>query len=153
MSEHVACSWVEVECNGQRWQVAPLYIGPVGIGEAAELAKAHGCELPSPELVDAIWHAADLKVEPLPRQHNGTVAQMASPEVYMDQARRLEAQLAGRSFRLIAGTHKDVVIRNGRVGLYGWHRMNGKPIQPFFAGHALSWKDYSQGLRLAKRVT
>jgi hypothetical protein len=42
---------------------------------------------------------------------------------------------------------------DGKVGIYGWHRLNGEPIQgttPYF-GHAMSWRDYSQGLRLCKR--
>lgn len=149
--------WILVPCAGVNWLVAPVYIAPVGIGEALELAHANGCELPSPELVDAIWQAADLKVEPLPRDaesnppNDYTPRGMSSFEVYADQAARIHEQYAGKDFKLIAGTHKDVCIRNGKVGLYGWHHLNGKVIQPFFGGHALAWKDYSQGLRLVRR--
>lgn len=146
------CVWSRVECAGIVWLVAPIYIAPVGIGEALRVASANGCELPSPELVDAIWEAADLKVPPLPRKHNGTPAQMSSDAVYADQAARIHAQYEGLDFKLIAGTHKDVCIRGGKVGLYGWHQLSGKVLQPFFAGHALAWKDYSQGLRLVKRA-
>lgn len=145
-------AWVEVTCKGQRWLVAPTYLAPVGIGEALALARANDAELPTPELVDAIWEAADLKVSPLPRKHDGTPRTMSSPEAYADQKRRIDEQIAGRRFRLLVGTHKDVVLKDGKVGLYGWHRPDGSIIQPFYAGHAPAWKDYSQGLRLSRRA-
>lgn len=58
---------------------------------------------------------------------------------------------------LIAGHKKDVVIaaalasKPGRVGIYGWHRLDGRPIQSFYTGHLDSWVDYSHGLRLVHR--
>lgn len=143
---------VPVECNGVTWLVAPIYYAPVSIGQAVKLASDLGFELPSPELVDAIWQAADLKLDPLPRKHNGTIAEMATEAVYLDQGKRIEAQIADRSFHLLAGAFKDVVMHKGKVGLYGWHRSNGVPIQPFYGGHAPAWIDYSQGLRLVKRA-
>lgn len=143
---------VPVECNGVTWLVAPVYYAPVSIGQAVSLAADLGYELPSPELVDAIWKAADLKLEPLPRRHNGTIAEMATEAVYLDQGKRIGAQIADRAFHLLAGAFKDVVVYKGKVGLYGWHRLNGIPIQPYYAGHSPSWIDYSQGLRLVKRA-
>jgi hypothetical protein len=145
--------WPRVELGGQVYRIAPVYVAPVGIGEAIEIARAYSCELPSPALVDAIWEAADLRLEPLPRKHDGTPRTMASKAAYDDQARRIEEQIAGREFCLLAGTHKDVSKRKDSIGLYGWHRSDGRIIQPFFSGHALAWKDYSQGLRLVKRHT
>ncbi len=140
---------VEVVCDGVRWLVAPRYIAPVGIGEAATLAEQHGCELPSPALVDAIWRAADLKVAPIPMSPN----RGDDPAQAAEHQAKVDAQIADRTFGLLAGTNKDVVrASDGRIGLYGWHRLDGTPIQPFFAGHALSWKDYSQGLRLVRRI-
>jgi hypothetical protein len=140
--------------DGTQWDVSDMYLAPVSIGESERIAKEEGCELPSAALVDAIWQAADLKVAPLPRSHNGTIQQMATPAVYADQAVRIVKQIEGRVFTLLAGTHKDVVRcpRTGRVGLYGWHRLDGRVIQPLFTGHAASWIDYSQGLRLCRRL-
>lgn len=137
---------VEVVCGGVKWMVAAEYIYPVGIGEAVEIAKAQGCELPTPALVDAIWKAADLKVEPVPMAPN----RGDSAGQFLDHRHHVEGQLAGKSFKLVAGTHKDVVAG---PGLYGWHRLDGVPIQPLYTGHDASWKDYSQGLRLCRRVT
>ena len=58
---------------------------------------------------------------------------------------------------LVAGHKKDVVIANkvfkmpGKVAIYGWHKPDGKPIQPLYTGHAASWVDYSHGIRLVSR--
>lgn len=144
--------WTKVQYGGRVWEVAPSYIAPVGIGEAARIAAANGAELPTPGLVDAIWQAADLKLDPLPRQHDGTPATMASPVVYDDQLNLIRDQIGGQKFRLMAGSHKDVVIdpRTGKLGLYGWHRRDGSVWQPLYTNHSPEWIDYSQGLRLVR---
>ncbi len=121
---------VPVDCDGVTWLVAPLYVAPIGIGQAAELAAALGYELPTPALVDAIWRAADLKVPPhrMLRAHDGV--HMNTPELAAEQAEAIAAFLAergiqglGRDYRLLAGAFKDVVRdpATGKVGLYGWH--------------------------------
>ncbi len=57
----------------------------------------------------------------------------------------------------MAGHKKDVVIANrlfktrGKVAIYGWHKPDGKPIQPLYTGHAASHVDYSHGIRLVSR--
>jgi hypothetical protein len=125
----------------------------VGIQEAADLAKQNGCELPTPALVDAIWKHADLRIQPRPQQFKKwTLAEMTDPEVYKRQQEYIDSQLDGKTWTLIAGTHKDIVAHNKKLGLYGWHQLNGKPIQPFYSGHTTTHKDYSQGLRLTKKV-
>ena len=154
VKDHTFEEWPVVECQGVKWHVCPDYVGGVGIGEAINLAKSKGCELPSPALVEAIWKAADLKIEPMPRQFKlWTQDEMSSPAVMADQAKKIEAAVGGRPYTLLAGSHKDVVVVNGKYGLYGWHRLNGDIIQPFYAKHALAWRDYSQGLRLCRRLS
>lgn len=173
---------VPVEYQGEMWLVSPQYIGPVGIGEAFDLAKSLGLSLPSPGLVDAIWRAADLHVMPPTRASDGTPKTMSSPAVYADQKNRIDALVGGRPFTLLAGTHKDVVLgdamsfassggnglKPGKPGLYGWHSEAaslpgialhapvtpgpGQVIQQPFGGHGLDWKDYSQGLRLVRKA-
>lgn len=39
-----------------------------------------------------------------------------------------------------------------RVAIYGWHKLNGKAIQPLYTGHINWWVDYSQGIRLIYRT-
>ncbi len=146
--------WVRLRVSDQLWEVSATYIAPVALDEAARLAREYDADLPTPELVDAIWHEADLKLAPQPRSHDGTAQAMASEHVYQEQQIRIDQQVNGRAFRLLAGSHKDVVRdpATGRLGLYGWHQPNGVVIQPLYTGHRHDWIDYSQGLRLCRRV-
>ena len=34
-----------------------------------------------------------------------------------------------------------------RVAIYGWHRLNGQPIQPLSLVHGNKYADYSHGVR------
>lgn len=157
--------FVELEHAGDTWLVCPVYVGPIGIGQARDVAKQLGCELPTPGLVDAIWRAADLKIDAtkmIVSNHDGTPRTMNSPEVHARQCEKIAREVAGRAlgkdFFLLAGAFKDVVQRINpstgapQIGLYGWHRASGAPIQSFYGGHAMAWQDYSQGLRLCRRV-
>ena len=153
--------FVEVEHDGETWLVCPVYVAPVSIGQARDLAKQFGCELPSPGLVDAIWRAADCKIDAsdmaftAEQGNDFTARTMNSPETHAYQAEKLAKLVGSRSlgveFKLLAGAFKDVVMSGGKIGLYGYHRANGKVIQGFYSGHALAWGDYSQGLRLCRR--
>lgn len=155
--------WPTLEFEGRTYAIAPRYIGGVGIAEAQKLATDQGCILPSVAMVQAIYSLADCKLNALKfvRQHDGTARTMASPAVMRSQEERvanaIEAweEVNGRA-RLVAGTHKDVIFdtpKGGtkpKLGLYGWQKAGGTPIQPPFYGHAGAWKDYSQGARLVK---
>ncbi len=151
--------FVEVVHAGVIWLVCPVYVAPIGIGQAKDLAAKFGCELPSPELVDAIWKQADLKIDgnkmvfSAADGNDFTMRTMNAPETHALTAEKLGALVTayGKPYKLLAGAFKDVVMSGGRPGLYGWHQANGKVIQPFYAGHALSWADYSQALRLVRR--
>jgi hypothetical protein len=83
-------------------------------------------------------------------KHDGTTKTMDSEAAHAAAAAAVGAQI-NKSYRLLAGAYKDVVEINGQVGLYGWHDLQGHPIQGFFAGHSRGWRDYSQGLRLVRR--
>jgi hypothetical protein len=70
----------------------------------------------------------------------------------------IEGQRKGRA-GLIAGIKKDVVQtaklnsypKHDRVAIYGWHKPDGKPIQPLYTGHVNWYVDYSHGIRLVSR--
>lgn len=154
-SEAIDDAWARLTFDdGQVWEVTRRQIAPVGIGEALAMAQAEGLDLPSPAMIDAIWQSADLKITPRPRSFkHWTAAEMNDPTVHADQLANIENQIAGQDFVLLVGAYKDVVRGpDGRVGLYGWHQLNGKPIQPYFTGHGMDWIDYSQGLRLVRKV-
>lgn len=141
--------WAELEHDGVLWRVAPTGVGPIAIDRGAELAAAMGWELPTPELVDAIWEAADLRIEPITMSPNlGN-----SPAQFAEHEAKLRAAIAGRPFRLLAGSHKDIAQKDGRVGLYGMHRLSGRRWQDFYDLHVPEWIDYSQRVRGCYRAT
>jgi len=135
---------------------ADYFLTPLTPAMAQRIADLLHCGLPTRKMVDEIYAAAAVKLEPAPIppsaamttvpvfiQHNATVL-----------AQR-KAQLAARG-ELVAGHKKDVVISArlaaapGKVAIYGWHQLDGKPIQPLYTGHADTWADYSHGVRLVQ---
>jgi N-acetyl-anhydromuramyl-L-alanine amidase AmpD len=157
--------WRRILYHGTEYMVSPIYIAPVGIGQADDLATLLGCELPTPGLVDMIWMTADLKIDAtkmIRTDHDGTLKTMASSEMFASQADRLAKEVGqrslGKDFQLLAGPFKDVVqwtdekTGERKVGIYGWYRKDGTIVQPPHAGHARGHIDYSQGLRLVKKV-
>jgi hypothetical protein len=119
---------------------------------AQRLADSLHCNLPTTEMVDQIYAAARVKLEPIPMY-----AYRDSTPTFWQHHLIIEGQRKGRK-GLIAGIKKDIVQteklkaypNNDRVAIYGWHRLNGKPIQPLYLGHVWWYVDYSQGLRLVK---
>ena len=117
---------------------------------AQKIADSLHCFLPTRKMVDDIYKAAKIKLEPLPLY----ALRDSTPTMYHHHL-MIEGQRKGRK-GLIAGIKKDVVIsakitmdnKPDRVAIYGWHKMDGKPIQPLYTGHINWWVDYSQGIRL-----
>jgi len=125
---------------------------------AQRLCNSLKSTLPTRKMVDQIWSNATVKLSPSPIapspamttipvmwQHNQTVWSQRQP--------LLSSHPLGE---LVGGTKKDVVISNkiygnpspNRVVIYGWHYLNGSPIQPLYSGHEESYADYSHGIRL-----
>jgi hypothetical protein len=119
---------------------------------AQRLADSLGCILPTTQMIDQIYAAARVKLEPIPMY-----AYRDSTPTFWQHHLIIEGQRKGRK-GLIAGIKKDIVQteklkaypNNDRVAIYGWHRLNGKPIQPLYLGHVWWYVDYSQGVRLVK---
>jgi len=120
---------------------------------AQKIADSFQCFLPTRKMVDDIYKAAKLKLEPVPMY----AFRDSTPTMYHHHL-IVEGQRKGRK-GLIAGIQKDVVIsgkitrdaKPDRVAIYGWHKMDGTPIQPLYTGHIYWWVDYSQGIRLVYR--
>jgi hypothetical protein len=120
---------------------------------AQKIADTLNCFLPTRKMVDDIYKAATVKLEPVPM----FAFRDSTPTMYQHHL-IIEGQRKGRK-GLIAGIKKDVVIsgsltrvpRQDRVAIYGWHKADGKPIQPLYTGHINWWVDYSQGIRLVYR--
>lgn len=147
-------TWPVVTCDGVEWFVAPVHIAPIGLRDVLAEADAWECEVPSRELVDAIWKASDLRLDPwkVARKPND-YANGQSPEAIEKQRARLKDLIAGRDFRLLSGACKDFALEQGRLDLYGWHLLTGVPLEPGRTSHDETYPgDYSQGLRLVRRV-
>jgi hypothetical protein len=120
---------------------------------AQTIADSFHCFLPTRKMVNDIHQAATVKLEPLPMTtHRDSISTMWQHHLL------IEGQRQGRK-GLVSGVKKDVVIsgkvsrdaRPNRVGIYGWHKADGKPIQPLYTGHVNWYVDYSHGVRLVYR--
>ena len=84
----------------------------------------------------------------------------ASNEYYREHDRRIKNQLSasGATLALVAGHKKDLVLTPRlsepphRVAIYGWHRLDGRAIQPLSLVHGIGYVDYSHGVRLVSRT-
>ena len=132
------------------------FLTPVSPTTAQMIADRLGCVLPTRKMVDAIYAAAPVKLEPepippSPAMTTVSIFSLHNDIVHSQRAAFLDAHPLGT---LVAGHKKDVVISTrlaavtNRVAIYGWHQTNGVPIQPLFLGHTAAWVDYSQCVRL-----
>lgn len=170
---HVPSWWrrfVEVKLGEAVILVAPDYVcvgtdddywlAPLTPGAAQAVADELGCVLPTRKMVDAIWRAAPLKLEPVPIMPSKamTTVPVFSQHTATVREQRDAARVAHPFGTLVAGHKKDVVITPrlemlpDRVAIYGWQRKDGAAIQPLYLGHAATWVDYSHGVRLVKRA-
>jgi len=126
---------------------------PMNPRAAQVIADSLGCFLPTRKIVDEIYKAAVVKLEPVPMYaFRDSTPTMWQHHLIIEGQRKLRKGL-------IAGIKKDVVIssrvsqdpRPDREAIYGWHRLDGKPIQPLYTGHVYWWVDYSHGIRLVSR--
>lgn len=140
----VSPDYVSIGNNGDWARVSLTASG------AATVLTLLDCFAPTPQLVDRIYQQASVKLTPVP-----LYAFRDSTPVMWQHHLIIEGQRKQKK-GLIAGIKKDIVfvntkgdsVRANRVGIYGWHQPDGKPIQPFYQGHASWYTDYSHGLRL-----
>lgn len=121
---------------------------------AQVIADSFQCFLPTRKMVNTIYEQATVKLAPVPMY-----AFRDSSVTMWQHHLIIEGQRKGKQ-GLIAGIKKDVVIsgkiardaKPNRVAIYGWHTLDGKPIQPLYTGHVNWWVDYSHGIRLVYRT-
>ncbi len=132
---------------------------PTGPLTAQSIGDLFQCTLPTRKMVNDIWSAALCKLAPHP--FSPTSYTIDSVEVFNLSNTAIEQQRAAAACplgMLIAGIKKDVVVtaqlatRPGKVAIYGWHQLNGQPIQPLYLGHEITYMDYSHGIRLVRNV-
>lgn len=132
---------------------------------AQRLADRLDCTLPTRKMVDEIWKAATLKLPPNPIP---PTAKMITVPIFEEinaivRTQRLAQVSTHPLGELVAGDKKDIVISpliytnlhtraSKPVVIYGWHKLDAKPIQPIYNGHAETWADYSHGVRLVQQA-
>ena len=146
------------------YEVAPDYLAigsdddfvrvPMTPMTAQAVADAFGCTLPTRKMVNDIYNQAEVKLAPLPLTEERT-----SVTTFLQHSGRIEWQRQDKPLgALVGGIKKDVVVTNrlqekpNRVAIYGWHKLNGEPIQPMTIVHADTYVDYSHGVRLIRRA-
>ena len=149
-----------------KWEVMPDYLAvgsdtdfcrvPVNPRTAQRIAFMTGGSLLTSEMSDRIYEAAEVKLAPFNYVPVGNANELV--QKFCDHNAMIEKQLAeagGKHGQLVAGIKKDVILswklagREDRVFIYGWHKPDGKPIQPSYGGHVWWYVDYSHGIRLA----
>ena len=131
--------------NSNEW--ARICLTPMA---AAIIAKSWHCVLPTTKIVDDIYHQSKVRLDPVPM-----FAFRDSTPTMWHHHLIIEGQRKGKP-GLIAGIKKDVVQtpklkeqgKENKVAIYGWHKLDGKPIQPLYTGHINWYVDYSHGIRL-----
>ena len=132
---------------------------------AQRLADSLKCTLPTRKMVNDIYTSAVLKLAPAPIPPS---AEMITVPVFVRHDSLVWSQRAPQIASyppgtLVGGTKKDVVISNKirndlkagvpkPVVIYGWHQLNGVPIQPLYNGHGETYADYSHGIRLVQEA-
>jgi hypothetical protein len=121
---------------------------------ALRIADVFGCNLPTRKIVDEVYSVAKVKLEPRPLTQD-----RESTATFLQHHAMIEEQRQGKTLGdMVAGIKKDVVVSNrldekaNRVAIYGWHKLDGKPIQPLNVAHVNWYVDYSHGVRLVKRT-
>ncbi|MBB2144731.1 hypothetical protein GM921_04505 [Pedobacter sp. LMG 31464] len=124
---------------------------------AQRVANLLKCTLPTRKMVDLIYQNAIIKVEPQPIPPTKA---MTTVPIFITHNELVKTQLIPYSTQhnnseLTAGNKKDVIISNKiysektpKVVIYGWHKPDGKAIQPLYNKHTNTWADYSHGIRL-----
>ncbi|HET6572839.1 MAG TPA: hypothetical protein VFG68_04495 [Fimbriiglobus sp.] len=120
---------------------------------AQRVADAFGCNLPTRKVVDEVYRTAAVRPHPRP-----LTADRESVESFLLHDAFIRLFVEGHPpGSLVAGVKKDVVVSNrldekpNRVAIYGWHTLDGKPIQPLSIVHWDGYVDYSHGVRLMRR--
>lgn len=127
---------------------------PMNLYTASTVANRLGYILPTRKIVNAVYAQSAIHFSPAPMTAG---PEMRSTDYYRIHNEKIEAQarmLGVKAGQLVSGHKKDVVLTNlldsnpGRIAIFGWHRLNGAPIQPLSTVHGACYADYSHGIRL-----
>jgi hypothetical protein len=129
---------------------------PTGPINAQRLADLFGATMPTRKLVDNIYTNSAIKLQPVTYTPVGNQNELVPKFIEHNTAiEALRIAAGGQLGELTGGTKKDVVLSNkiidptrpNHVVIYGWHQLNGSPIQPLTNIHINTYTDYSHGIR------
>lgn len=132
---------------------------PMNPHTAQKLADLFKGSLITAKISDHIYDHATIKLAPFFYKPVGN--QNESVEKFVEHNNQIELQkkeAGGQNGQLIAGIKKDIILSHqlsdlsNKVIIYGWHQLDGKPIQPVYAGHVDWYVDYSHGIRLVSQL-
>jgi hypothetical protein len=125
-----------------------------------KIANLAGCKLPTRKMVNDIWTNAPLHLypQPIPPSDAMTTVPVFDDHNTMVWGQRQTYLAQYPLGTLVGGDKKDVVITPliytypapPRVAIYGWHQLDGTPIQPLTLVHEATYADYSHGIRLVE---
>ncbi|MDP3644418.1 MAG: hypothetical protein Q8S54_14660 [Bacteroidota bacterium] len=128
---------------------------PMNPHTAQRLATDFGASLITAKISDHIYQNASVKLVPFNYIPVGNANELVSK--FREHNNQIEIQrieAGGKNGQLVAGIKKDIILsarmtkQPGKVVIYGWHKPDGKPIQPVYSGHVDWYVDYSHGIRL-----
>lgn len=127
---------------------------PMNPHTAQRLANLFGASLITSKLSDEISRIADIKLAPFNYIPVGNANELVTKfEEHNAQIEKQFMEAGGKNGQLVAGIKKDIIIsvhltdKPKKVVIYGWHKPDGNPIQPVYAGHVDWYVDYSHGIR------
>ena len=145
-------------CIGSDEDFFYIPMTPILAQKVADLTK---CSLLTRKMVNKVYKNATIKLEPKPIPPTKAMTTVpvfiAHNQIIKTQLKDFDAQ--NKNSELTAGHKKDIIISNkiygeksARVVIYGWHKLDGKPIQPVYNKHTNTWADYSHGVRLISNI-
>lgn len=128
---------------------------PMNPHTAQRLANKFGASLITSKISDHINENAEVKLDPFFYKPLGRENESIEKFIlHNEQIEKQKNAADGRDGQLIAGIKKDVILSYhlkdlpNKVVIYGWHKLDGNPIQPVYKGHVDWYVDYSHGIRL-----
>ena len=134
---------------------------PMSPLSAQRIADVWDASMPTPKMVDIIYERSVCKLQPFNYKPRGR--RNEEVDLFYDHSKVISAQqfASGVPYgTFTAGTKKDIVVcdrladtsRLNHVTIYGWHTLDGKPIQPVTNVHTNYYIDYSHGVRLVSQT-
>jgi hypothetical protein len=135
-----------------------FFLVPMRLSTALTVAGRFSFTLPTTRIVDAIYSQARMHLPPQPLPAGDTMRTTAYYWRHNELVQEQRDNTASELGELTAGDKKDLVLTNRlwthplRVAIYGWHRIDGSPIQPLSTVHGFRYADYSHGVRLVSET-